>query len=119
MVETIYVPEKEFVHYDKYSLPTMRFTDTRLADKGIYNLKFKAYSIVGNGISKTIFPREAEKEAWELLQGISVDMPPNEFQASYARSWIIQKIHYQHWTANANETYEQMVGDECYEGING
>lgn len=55
---------------------------------------------------------------WREFTGICVDCPPTWAQLRYSRKHALRSVHYQHWTSNGNETYEQMVGDECYEGIN-
>jgi hypothetical protein len=112
------VPEWEYLHYYKYLLPQERFSRMRLSDKGIENLNFKGRSVVPKSVKHHFFTVPNEQAVWENFRGICIDCPPSETQEYYARAYFNQFGHYQHWTYNKKETYEQMVGDECYDGIN-
>lgn len=118
MIGIIRVPEDEFFNYEKYLPPQWLFTDNRLADSGIYNLKFKNIAVIPSKDNFGVFDQMAYQFTWLNCCNVCRDCPPTETQKDFARIYCLRDIHYQHWTYNSKETYEQMVGDNLYEGIN-
>lgn len=116
-------PIDEFEHYEKYLGACARFSSTQTEE---YNLKFKNLTMVPRVNCEAVkFPilegyGDQFERVWTWFKGICVDCPPDEKQKSMARLYFTETLqgHYQHWTYNHLETYEQMVGDECYDGIN-
>lgn len=80
---------------------------------------FKGVPVIPTKTRKAHFVHPSILDRWLDFAGIAIDCPPSENQIRFARSYACRAFHYQHWTYNSVETYEQLVGDECYGGING